>query len=194
MSYMVCSRVRLLTVVWYMLTSLDFRAVDWGALAKTIPAMFALTFFGILHVPINVPALGFSTGVDNVNVDRELVAHGISNALSGFAGSIQVGPNCSVPLSPLLTAQNYLVYTNSILFIRSGGDSRLAGILLAAGTFGILLAGPTIIGYIPIMVVGALIFLLGIELIREALYDTWGRVHRLEYLTVSTSLPTISPH
>jgi SulP family sulfate permease len=52
--------------------------------------MFALTFFGVLHVPINVPALGFSTGVD-VNVDRELIAHGISNALSGFAGSIQVG-------------------------------------------------------------------------------------------------------
>lgn len=63
--------------------------------------------------------------------------------------------------------------------------------MLAIGTFGILLAGPTLIGYIPIMVVGALIFLLGIELIREALYDTWGRVHRLEYLTVSASLPRL---
>ena len=68
----------------------DFRAVDWKALASTIPAMFALTFFGVLHVPINVPALGFSTGVDNVDVDRELIAHGVSNALSGFCGSIQV--------------------------------------------------------------------------------------------------------
>ena len=69
---------------------LDFNAVDWSALASTVPAMFALTFFGILHVPINVPALGFSTGEDNVNVDRELIAHGISNALSGLVGSIQV--------------------------------------------------------------------------------------------------------
>ena len=64
--------------------------MDWSALAKTIPAMFALTFFGVLHVPINVPALGFSTGEDHVDVDRELIAHGISNALSGFAGSVQV--------------------------------------------------------------------------------------------------------
>ena len=39
--------------------------------------------------------------------------------------------------------------------------------------------------YIPIMIVGALIFLLGIDLLREALYDTWGKLHRLEYLTVS---------
>jgi SulP family sulfate permease len=69
---------------------IDFSAVDWAAFADTIPAMFALTFFGILHVPINVPALGISTGEDNLNVDRELVAHGVTNALSGFVGSIQV--------------------------------------------------------------------------------------------------------
>jgi SulP family sulfate permease len=59
---------------WYHFYSLyDFKAVDWEALASTIPAMFALTFFGILHVPINVPALGLSTGEDNVDVDRELL-------------------------------------------------------------------------------------------------------------------------
>jgi SulP family sulfate permease len=142
--------------------------VDWTAFADTIPAMFALTFFGVLHVPINVPALGISTGEDNLNVDRELVAHGVTNALSGFMGSIQ----------------NYLVYTNSLLFIASGGESRLAGLMLAAATAGIMVIGPVIIGYIPVMVVGALIFLLGIELLQEALVDTWGKLTRLEYLTV----------
>ncbi|KAK2809956.1 hypothetical protein FQN50_003370 [Emmonsiellopsis sp. PD_5] len=154
---------------WYHFYTLyDFSAVNWPALAETVPAMFALTFFGVLHVPINVPALGISTGEDNLNVDGELIAHGISNAMSGFFGSIQ----------------NYLVYTNSLLFIGSGGNSRLAGIMLAFGTFGILLAGPGIIGFIPIMVVGALIYMLGIELMEEALVDTWGKLHKLEYLTV----------
>ena len=52
--------------------------------------MFALTFFGILHVPINIPALALTTGEDNLDVDRELRAHGWSNALSGLCGSIQV--------------------------------------------------------------------------------------------------------
>lgn len=78
---------------WYpvvILTAADFSAVDWSAFADTIPAMFALTFFGLLHVPINVPALAICTGEDNLNVDRELMAHGVTNALSGFAGSIQV--------------------------------------------------------------------------------------------------------
>ena len=72
------------------LIHIDFRAVDWKALASTIPAMFALTFFGILHVPINVPALAIAAEEDDLNLNRELVAHGVSNALSGFCGSIQV--------------------------------------------------------------------------------------------------------
>ena len=68
----------------------NWRLIHWEALAETVPAMFALTFFGVLHVPINIPALALSSGEDNVDVDRELRAHGISNGLSGLCGSIQV--------------------------------------------------------------------------------------------------------
>jgi MFS superfamily sulfate permease-like transporter len=41
------------------------------------------SFFGVLHVPINVPALGISTGEDNLNVDRELMAHGVEEKAIG---------------------------------------------------------------------------------------------------------------
>jgi SulP family sulfate permease len=71
-----------------------------------------------------------------------------------------------------------------LLFIDSGGNSRLAGVMLAIATTGVMIVGPSIIGYIPILVVGSLIFMLGIELMEEALVDTWGRLHKLEYLTV----------
>ena len=83
------------------------------------------------------------------------------------------------------STQNYLVYTNTVLFINSGGDSRVAGFMLALATVGVLIIGPVIIGFIPIMVVGALIFYLGLDLMKEALVGTWRKVHRLEYLTVS---------
>jgi SulP family sulfate permease len=134
--------------------------------------MFALTFFGVLHVPINVPALAFSMKEDNLDLDRELIAHGISNALSGFAGSIQ----------------NYLVYSNSVLFLKAGGGSRLAGIMLALLTMGVLFLGPAVIGFIPVMMVGTLIFLLGFELCLEAIWDTRKKLKALEYLTVSSLL------
>ncbi|TID21547.1 hypothetical protein E6O75_ATG04942 [Venturia nashicola] len=153
---------------WNFYTYYDFKIVNWTALSQTIPTMFALSFFGIIHVPINVPALGIAVQEDDVNINRELLGHGISNMLSGLVGSIQ----------------NYLVFANSRLFIQNGGNSRWAGILLAIATTGVWIAGPAMIGYIPKMVVGTLIFMLGIEMIQEALWDTFGRLHRLEWLTV----------
>ncbi|CAO3628038.1 unnamed protein product [Cunninghamella blakesleeana] len=153
---------------WHFYTYYNFALVDWKAVAQTLPAMLALTFFGLLHVPINVPALAVSTNKDDVDVNRELVAHGISNAVSGCFGAVQ----------------NYLVYTNSLLFIRSGGDSRLAGIMLAGATAILWMIGPWIVGYIPVMVVGSLIFHLGLDLLKEALIDTWKSVHYMEYITI----------
>lgn len=135
--------------------------------------MFALTFFGVLHVPINVPALGVNLGEDNLDLNRELIAHGISNAVSGLVGSIQ----------------NYLVYSNSVLFIRSGGNSRLAGILLAIFTAGVLLIGPIIIGFIPVTMVGVLIYVLGFELFLEAVWEPRKKLKVLEYLTVGVHAP-----
>ncbi|KAF1834243.1 sulfate transporter family protein-like protein [Decorospora gaudefroyi] len=145
-----------------------FGSIDGSALISTIPTMFALSFFGIIHVPINVPALGAAVREDNLDVNRELIAHGISNTLSGFLGSIQ----------------NYLVYANSVMFIDNGGNSRTAGVMLAVATTAVWIAGPTMVGYIPICLVGALIFLLGIDLMKEALWDTFGKCHKLEYLTI----------
>jgi len=73
-----------------MLTIPDFNLVDWPSIIRTIPAMAALSFFGILHVPINIPALAIAAQEDDLNLNRELIAHGFSNAISGFVGSIQV--------------------------------------------------------------------------------------------------------
>lgn len=105
-----------------------------------------------------------------MNLDHELIAHGFSNMISGFVGSIQ----------------NYLVYTNSVVFMKSGGNTRLAGIMLAFATFGVMLIGPSIIGLIPVMTVGILIFVLGFDLLHEALVQPRHKLKVSEYLTVSS--------
>ncbi|KAH7112026.1 sulfate transporter family-domain-containing protein [Dactylonectria macrodidyma] len=153
---------------WYFYTLYKFKLVRWEAVLETIPAMFALTFFGILHVPINVPALALNCGEDHADLDKELRLHGYSNFLSGCFGSIQ----------------NYLVYANTVLFMRSGGNSRLAGYTLAAATFGVMIVGPSLIGFIPVMMVGTLIFDLGLELLLEALWLPRKKLKLAEYLTV----------
>lgn len=153
---------------WYFWTLYKFDLVRWDAILETVGAMFALTFFSVLHVPINLPSLAQISGEDNLDLDRELKLHGYSNFLSGIAGSIQ----------------NYLVFANTLFFMRSGGDSRLAGFMLAALTFGVLMIGPVIIGYIPVMVVGTLIFVLGFELLLDALITPRRKLKLLEYLTI----------
>ncbi|KKF92494.1 putative protein C24H6.11c [Ceratocystis platani] len=153
---------------WYFYTLYQFKLVHWDAVASCFPAMLALTFFGVLHVPINVPALALNIGEDNADLDVELKLHGYSNLISGMLGSIQ----------------NYLVYANSVFFMRSGGDSRLAGFMLAGLTFGVMIVGPALIGFIPVMMVGCLIFDLGFELLLDAVWVPRKKLKMAEYLTV----------
>ncbi|KAF5605303.1 sulfate transporter [Fusarium pseudoanthophilum] len=153
---------------WYFYTLYKFKLVRWDAVIECVPAMLALTFFGILHVPINVPALALNCGEDHADLDKELRLHGYSNFLSGCFGSIQ----------------NYLVYANTVFFMRSGGNSRLAGYMLAAATFGVMVIGPSLIGFIPVMMVGTLIYDLGFELLLEALWLPRKKLKLAEYLTV----------
>lgn len=152
--------------------------MHWDAIVEVVPAMMALTFFGILHVPINVPALALNTGEDNADLDKELKLHGYSNVLSGCMGSIQ----------------NYLVYANTVLFVRSGGDKRLAGYMLAVFTFGVMVIGPTILGFIPVMMVGTLIFDLGFELLLEAIWLPRKKLKVAEYLTVIVIVLVMGMH
>ncbi|KAL5522025.1 hypothetical protein ACEPAF_1881 [Sanghuangporus sanghuang] len=153
---------------WYKFYSYySWKNTSFRALWVTMPTQFALLFFNILHPPLNVPALAVSLDED-VDTNKELVAHGYSNLLAGVLG----------------TVPNYLVYVNTLLFYRVGGTTRVSGFILALATFVLLVVGTGPIGYIPIMLVGALIFVLGIDLVKEALWDTRHRVNRSEYLTI----------
>ncbi|KAJ0134292.1 Efflux pump atB [Fusarium oxysporum f. sp. albedinis] len=156
----------------------ELKLVRWDAVAETIPAMLALTFFGFLHVPINIPALALNCGEDHVDLNKELRLHGYSNFLSGCFGSIQT----------------YLVYANTVFFMRSGGNVRLAGYMLAAATFGVMVVGPSLIAFIPVMMVGTLVYVLGFELLVEALWLPRKKLKLAEYLTVVVVVLVMGVH
>ena len=117
---------------------------------------------------ILVPALAVSTKQE-VDLSHEIIGHGISNIASALLGG----------------TQNYMVYSNSLLYIRSGGDSTTSGVLLILLTLVLWIKGSFVIQYVPSVVVGSLIFHLGIDLLKESVYDTWSvGMHSLEYLTI----------
>ncbi|KAH0835582.1 sulfate transporter family-domain-containing protein [Lanmaoa asiatica] len=153
---------------WYTFyTYYDWRAVRWNLIWTTLPTQFALLFFNVLHPPLNVPALAVSLD-EEVDTDKELVAHGMSNFAAGFLGTV------------------YVLTYRALRFYRVGGGNRVAGFMLAVATFLLLIIGTWPIAYIPVMVVGALIFVLGLDLVKEALWDTRHRVSRMEYITITS--------
>lgn len=147
-----------------------------------MPTQFALLFFNILHPPLNVPALSVTLDQD-VDTNHELVSHGYSNFLAGLVGS----------------PPNYLVYCSTVIFYRVGGGIRLAGFLLAVATAVVLCMGTGPIAYLreflvpkpaitdfwfltlsttAVMLVGTLVFVMGIDLVREAVWATRHRVSK----------------
>lgn len=116
-------------VLW---RTLDVRAVAWDVLPSQLPTLAALTAFGVLHVPLNVPALSATTR-EKADVSAELRAHALSNLLAGCLGA----------------PPNYLTYANSAVYYYAGGGGTLSRALLAPAFAALLLVGPSLVQLIP---------------------------------------------
>lgn len=126
--------------------------------------MVALILFSLIHVPINIPAFALSTKVD-VDMNQELIAHGISNMLAGVCGGLQ----------------NYMAYTQSVLYDKSGGTGRISGVAVAVLTAALFFLGPTVATFMPRCMAGTLLLHVGIDLFLEGVWDSYGKFDWLEY-------------
>jgi SulP family sulfate permease len=149
---------------WDMFTIIEFSTVSWTAIYHCIPTLVALTMFSLIHVPINIPAFAQSAQQE-ADMNRELVAHGYSNIIAGMFGGLQ----------------NYMAYTQSILYHKSGGTGRESGIAVAIVTSLTFFVGPAIGSYIPRCMAGTLLLHVGIDLFLEGVYDSYGGFDNLEY-------------
>nr|CAG8445476.1 7215_t:CDS:2 [Entrophospora candida] len=147
----------------------DFR--NWEAIIKTTPIMLTLAYFTILSVNVNISKLEASLYDHQLNTDRELIVQGVSNLIAGpFQASLE--------------------HEESVLLIKSRVNNRVVGLILAfcigiTVYFGQILL---FIQYIPTITVGTVIFYLGMEMIREALVDSWKIFNKLECLNVIATM------
>ncbi len=70
-----------------------------------------------LLFPSSTTAFAISTNTE-ADMNKELIAHGYSNIVSGLFGGLQ----------------NYMAYTQSVLYARSGGKGKSSGIAVAIVT------------------------------------------------------------
>ena len=115
-------------------------------------------------MPINIPALAATVHTD-YDLNKELRLHGFSNFVSGLTGGLP----------------NYLGYCNSVMYARCGGGGRAAGSALIVVEALSVLYGMRLVPYIPRCLAGCLIIHVGLDLVKEAVYDSYATLDGVEY-------------
>lgn len=145
----------------------DFSLVAWELIPKQLGTIVGLTFFSLMHVPINIPSLSLTTDKE-VDINDELVAHGISNTLGGLCGSVQ----------------NYLCYSTSALYFKCGGTGRRSGFVIGVCLLFFFVVGPNAVSYVPRCMAGCVMIHIGWDLLKEALIDTYDQLDAMEFGSV----------
>jgi len=117
---------------------------------------------------LNITAIGLSTGQD-INLDKELINNGWANLLSGATGSI-IG---------------YPMLGSTSLAYRLKAKIPLNGLIVAAVIGLALFLGGSFLGYFPNLILGGLLFFIGLDFLYSWLYETWSSMPRMDYIIMA---------
>uniref|UniRef100_A0A7R9ZRL1 Cyclic nucleotide-binding domain-containing protein n=1 Tax=Craspedostauros australis TaxID=1486917 RepID=A0A7R9ZRL1_9STRA len=101
-------------------------------------------------------------------MNAELISHGYSNFASGIFGGLQ----------------NYMCYSNSVLYAKSGGEGRISSLGATFASVFLFVVGPAITSYLPRCMAGTLLLHIGIDLVLEGVYDSLGDYDNWEYAAI----------
>jgi SulP family sulfate permease len=134
------------------------------------------TFLMISVVSLLLNASGLELVVQqDIDLNRELKVAGIGNVLCGLGGGL-VG---------------FHLLSESTLSYKMGGRSRLVG-LVSVGLCGLVLfGGMSLLYFVPKLILGSLLMLLGLSFLIEWVYQAWFKFSRIDYLIILTILIVI---
>jgi SulP family sulfate permease len=141
---------------WQLIHFQSLMVADWSAIfgqAGNVGIILILSVIGLL---INTSALELSMKQD-FNLNHEFRSAGIANILSAVGGGM-VG---------------YHTLDASGLSIRLGSRSRLAAMIAGGMCLLVLLAGASLLAYLPRFILGGLLFFLGMDFLYDWLIKGW---------------------
>lgn len=141
-----------------------FAQVDWSALFSQTGSLLACVVVSLISLLLNITALELSTGQE-IDLNAELKNNGWSNLAAGAAGGV-IG---------------YPALGNTTLAYRMGARLRLNGIVIALVVGLILAVGGGVLGYVPNLVLGGMLFFVGIDFLYSWLYQTWFSMPLFDY-------------
>ncbi|MDB5804842.1 MAG: sulfate permease-like transporter, superfamily [Betaproteobacteria bacterium] len=155
------------SVWWQPWSAADFALIDAGALADRLGDLVTVALVSTLTILMNSTALEIESHSD-IDLDRELRMHGAALLANAACG----GMPGNVGLS------------RSLLNLRLGSTSRAGGLAMAAASLGLMFAGPSIISFIPRLLLGGLIISMGGATLWSWLVAARRTCSWPEYLTI----------
>lgn len=154
--------------------SLAHGYVDWSAIFAHLPETLVVTSVSAITILMNSTAMGAATGED-VDLNREMRVAGLANIASGLLGGM-VG---------------YQSFNRSLLNVRAGATSRMAGIFAALACLIVLTVSPDLVALFPVPVLVGLQLFMGLRLLIQWLVTAYGKLSWHEYLLVPIILGVV---
>lgn len=139
-------------------------AVAWELLPARLPELGAMVLLSTLALLLAASNLEMTVRQD-LDFNRELRWLGLGNLLAGLAGGVP----------------GHTSLAGSTVAHRLGGASRLTGVVTALLCALLLAFGGALLGYVPRLVVGAVLLYLGLVFLADWLVDSWRRMPPGDY-------------
>lgn len=148
-------------------------AIDWPALATAAPLLAAAPAVTAMALLMNAAALETAAG-QPLDLDRELRAAGVANLSAAVVGGLP----------------GYHQLGLSTMNMRLGLRQRRLALWAALPCAVVLVAGPSLLAWLPLPAMGALLMFLALQMIHDAVVGSWGRLSALERVIVALVVGT----
>jgi sulfate permease, SulP family len=150
--------------LWQPVSLFQLAHVNWTLILTQLPEMVALMLITALSILLVSSGIELVTEQD-LDLNRELKAAGLANICSGLLGGI-VGSH---------------TIGATLLACKTGGNSRLSGIIVSGFYLVVLFAGLSLLSFFPRFVAGGALLFIGIPLILSWVYEGWFKLSRIDY-------------
>lgn len=157
--------------LWQPLTPAVLSEVYWPAVVSQAAGIAAIVLVSTASMLLNAGGVELAVNTD-IDLDKELRVAGLANMLTGFFAGL-VG---------------FHQLSFSILNYKIGANNRLTGMVGVAVCALALVAGASLLALFPKIIVGTLLFLLGLSLIVDWVVEGWSKLPHIDYAIVLTIL------
>jgi SulP family sulfate permease len=149
--------------------------VDWTLISAQIGNMVTILIISAFALLLNISSLEL-VAKEDMDVNRELRAAGVSNVFTGFFAGLVGFQQLS------FSAMNQKI----------GAQTRLTGLLAVAVCIAALVAGTAFIAILPKVVFASLLLYFGMTFLYEFAYETWFELPKADYFIILLILVVIA--